>query len=142
MRGCSFVVPVLAFGLLFLGCSDSGSSVPEQSAVPEIEVEPDEAEDLSAPEASTHCYRNEGASADELLLIVEDDDVSGSYRGAGEINGMLEEEGVIVADYSYTREGQPATDAIVITIEDTRAVVQGSSPERGLDAVLAKVDCP
>ncbi len=116
----------------------------------------------TTPEASTdvevaapvkHCFRSEFGMDDikdveELTIIIDGEAATGEYnwipgykdKRLGSYTGTFADP-VISATYEFQQEGQTATAAITITIEDEQVTVEGGAPELGLNTTIARVDC-
>jgi hypothetical protein len=83
-----------------------------------------------------------------LTIEIDSDRAVGEYnwlpafkdRRLGRFEGALDGQSV-TASYEYTQEGQSGIATISITLESDHVVVEGGSPELGLDATIEQVDC-
>lgn len=111
--------------------------------------------DREAP-AARHCFRNEYPFPDdslrsdviELSVVIEGDRVTGTYswlpffkdRRVGTLQGRRSG-GVIGATYAFTQEGIADSVELTISLEPTRAIVQGGPTELGADGAIERVTC-
>ena len=85
---------------------------------------------------------------EELIVVIDGHRVTGEYnwvpaykdRRLGRFTGTLHGN-TINADYAYQQEGQSATTAISITLEEQQATVKGGPRELGLDRSLRRAAC-
>jgi hypothetical protein len=137
---------VLLAASIMAGCFDGDRNV-ETQTVTEMATE-------TIP--ARRCYRNEFPFEGELdqmdvqslTIEIDSDRAVGEYnwlpafkdRRLGRFEGALDGQSV-TASYEYTQEGQSGIATISITLESDHVVVEGGSPELGLDATIEQVDC-
>ena len=119
----------------------------------------DEVSPEIAMTSSVLCFRHEvpyqgtpdnpnDMDVEELIVMVEGDRARGeynwlpAYRGQrlGSFSGSFEDN-LITATYDYEQEGQSSATAIVISLEEDQASVEGGPPELGLNRTLPQVEC-
>jgi hypothetical protein len=132
-----------------IGCSD-GKPGNETKAVAEIERA-----GMTA-ETTRYCYRDEypfeGESnqmdVQSMTLEISGDRAAGEYnwlpafkdKRVGRFEGTIDGQSIL-ARYEYAQEGQSGVTTISIRLEPGQAIVEGGSPELGLNATIARVDC-
>jgi hypothetical protein len=141
-------VLVLLIATATAACSDGDQSVDTQ-VLTKI--------DMAAETTPTRrCYRNEYAfegepnKADVESLTIEINGVRavGEYNWLpafkdhrlGQFEGTVDGQ-TVTASYEYTQEGRSDVATILIELESEQVVVEGGSPELGLNATIARVDC-
>lgn len=129
-------------------CSDREQGAEKQAVVG--------SEKVDAKGLTRHCYRNEYPFDGEpdqkdvqtLTLEIDGSRAVGEYswlpafkdKRVGRFEGLFDGQAV-TATYEYTQEGQSAVATISIRLEPEQVVVEGGSPELGLNATIARVDC-
>lgn len=131
-----------------IGCSDRDRSLERQAvAVTGIVSE-------TAPKRQ--CYRNEYLFNDDpdqkdvesLTVQFKGDHVVGEYnwlpafkdKRVGRFEGAFDGQS-ISASYEFTQEGQLGAAKISIRVGPDQVIVEGESPQLGLNATIARVDC-
>lgn len=139
---------ILLAAFMSAGCSGGDQAADQQAVAGPGQV------DAAVP--ARICYRNEypfdaepdREDVERLTLEIEGNRAVGEYswlpafkdKRIGQFEGSYDGQ-FVTAIYEYTQEGQSAVSTISIKVEPERVVVEGESPELGLNATISRAEC-